>query len=109
MQKKSYYLKNGLYYDITTGRTFERTGICELTGERTLTQFHHKLSQHKCIKDLEAKKVRYPSTWTQEFINENQRIFELSPQAHADIHSMSDERFYNKYGVERSNYIWQDK
>lgn len=106
--KKSYYDKQtGEYIDITTQRRYVRTGVCQITGERTFTQFHHKLEQSKCIRDLMAKKVRYPSTWTQEFINENQRVFEVSPQVHSDIHSMSKERFYDKYGLNLDDFIYK--
>lgn len=105
--KKSYY--SGSYYvDVTTGKKIIPKGYCELCGTKYGLTQHHFLNQQKCLRDLSSKKVRYPKMWTQEFINENQRIISLCLQHHADVHSMSDERFYQKYKIERKNFIYTD-
>ena len=105
--KKSYY--SGCYYiDTTTGRKIIPKDYCELCGTKYGLTQHHFLNQQKCLRDLNSKKVRYPKMWTQEFINENQKIFSLCMQCHSDVEHLSNQHFYQKYGIERSNFIYAD-
>ena len=109
MIQKSYYLENGLYFDVTTKRTYEPKQYCELCGGHSYLTVHHFLLQHRCIKDLSAQKTITPSTWTKEFIEQHQKLFTLCVNCHHDVHGMSDERFLEKYGKERSLYVFRKK
>ena len=109
MIQKSYYLENGLYYDVTTKRTYERKQYCELCGGHSYLTVHHFLLQHRCIKDMANKKIITPSTWTEEFVKQHQKLFTLCVNCHNDVHGMSDERFFEKYGKARSIYIFHKK
>ena len=106
--RKSYYLDNGLYYDVTTDKIYVPKSYCEITGVNYGLTIHHKLSQNRCLNSLKSTKIRHPKTWTKEFIQENQKLFTLNIQVHADVHSMSDEHFYQKYGIERRNFIYTE-
>lgn len=103
--KKSYYLENGNYFDITTGQEYTPQQYCDICGCHDRLTVHHYLSQNKCLRDIKIKKTRYPSTWTQEFINQNQQLFTLCLQCHADLHNMSEENFYKKYHIKKDFYI----
>ena len=46
-------------------------------------------------------------TMTKEFIQENQKLFTLCSECHNAVHYMSDERFYNRYGRSRSEFIYK--
>lgn len=107
--KKSYYLENGNYFDVTTQREYTPKQYCELCGCHNRLTIHHFLSQNKCLRDLKTKKLNYPSMWNQDFIDKNQQLFTLCLQCHTDIHNMSDEHFYNKYHIERENYVYKNK
>lgn len=107
MMQKSYYAENGLYYDVTTNRYYDRKPFCELCGGQYHLTVHHFLYQHKCLKDLSAKRTITPLTWTADFINQHQKLFTLCTQCHADVHSMSDDRFRQKYNRERSYYVFR--
>lgn len=104
--QKSYYVENGLYFDVTTNRIYQPNHFCELCGGHSHLTVHHFLFQHKCLKDLATKKTITPSTWTAEYINQHQKLFTLCRQCHSDVHSMSNERFYEKYGKQRSYYVF---
>lgn len=106
--KKSYYLPDGRYFDTTRGIAIEVKRQCELCGATYPITQHHYLEQQKALKSLASKKVRYPKMWTKEFIDEKQQIFCLCLQCHTDVHSMSNERFYEKYGIEREKFIYLD-
>ena len=103
--KKSYF-KDGLYFDTTTGRTYEPKYYCEICKTSYRLSVHHFLNQQKCLNDLNAKKVKHPKMWTKEFIDENQKLFTLCFQCHADVESLADDKFLKKYGVERSRFIY---
>lgn len=105
--KKSHYLENGLYYDITTGRTYQPKNYCEICGCKNMLTVHHFLKQQKCLKDLASKRVITPSTWTQDFINKNQKLFTFCLQCHHDVDFLSDEKFKEKYNIERSEFIYK--
>ena len=108
--KKSYYDKSkNCYIDTTRNIEYYPKSYCELCGSTSYLTCHHFIPQHTYKNAIETVKTRVPKTLTQEFVNENQKIWTLCLNCHSDVHSMSNERFYNKYGVERSNYIWQDK
>lgn len=104
--KKSYY-KNGKYIDTTTGNEYIPKSKCELCGSTYLLSVHHYLNQQKALRDLSSRKVRYPSTWTEEFIKENQKLFTLCIQCHSDVENMSEERFYQKYNRKLSDFIYK--
>ncbi len=107
--QKSYYVENGLYFDVTTGRYYEQKSFCELCGGQYNLTVHHFLFQHRCLKDLQSTKTVTPSTWTADYINKHQKLFTLCAQCHSDVHSMSDERFWQKYKRERSFYVFHKK
>ena len=104
--KKSYYLKNGNYYDVTTQREYTPKGYCELCGNHNQLTVHHFLPQNKCINDLNSKKVIYPNTWNQNFINKYQQLFTLCLQCHSDIHTMDKASFKRKHYVDKKDYIY---
>ena len=64
------------------------------------------LNQQKCLNDLNAKKVKHPKMWTKEFIDENQKLFTLCTQCHADVERLSKENFFEKYKREKRKYIF---
>lgn len=107
--QKSYFLKNGLYYDTTTKTFYEPKQRCEICGATYPLSVHHYLNQQKCLKDLSAQKVIYPSTWTKEFINENQKLFTLCYQCHKDVETLSEEKFKEKYKQEKEKFIYIKK
>lgn len=104
--KKSYYLKNGLYYDTTTGREYRKKGYCEICKSPYFLTVHHFLNQQKCLNNLNAKKVKHPKDWTKEFIDENQKLFTLCTQCHSDVENLSKEKFFEKYKREKRKYIF---
>lgn len=107
--KKSYYNKNkGCYIDTTRNVEYYPKSYCEICGQRQYLTCHHYISQHSYKNAIESIKIKFPKTLTQDFVNENQKIYTLCLNCHADVHSMSDERFYQKYGIERKNFIYTD-
>ena len=106
--KKSYYEKSGLYFDVTTGRRYIPRDRCELCGTSHFLTVHHYLNQQKAIKDLNAKKVRYPSTWSKEFIDKNQKLFTLCVQCHNDVENLDNDKFFDKYLVPKGFFIYQE-
>lgn len=54
--KKSYYLDNGLYMDITTGKTYQPKQQCELCKSYYGLSVHHFIEQQKALRDLKTKK-----------------------------------------------------
>jgi len=106
--KKSYYLENGNYFDITTGKEYTPQVYCDICGCHSRLTVHHYLSQNKCLRDLKIKRLNYPSIWNQEFINKNQQLFTLCVQCHTDVHNMSKENFYKKYHINKEYYIWNN-
>lgn len=105
--KKSYYLEGGLYFDTTTQTVYEPKPYCEICGRRNMLTVHHKLIQHKCLKDLATKRTITPSTWTQEFINKNQKLFTVCLQCHSDIHNCNNEAFFDRYKRNRNEFIYK--
>jgi len=105
--KKSYYLESGLYFDTTTQTTYEPKPYCEICGRRNMLTVHHKLTQHKCLKDLATKRTITPSTWTQEFIKKNQKLFTVCLQCHSDIHNCNKEVFFDRYKISRDEFIYK--
>ena len=101
--KKSYYTEDGYYMDITTGKKYLPKRYCEICGTFHWLTVHHRLSQNKCIRDLQSK-IKTPKTWTQEFINENQKLFTVCLNCHANIHANSD-NFWQKYNLNKKEYI----
>lgn len=107
--QKSHY-KDGQYFDVTTNTFYTPKDRCELCGISYPLDNHHFLSQSRCLRDLKANKTRTPKTWTQEFINEHQKIFTVCRECHNILESKSwtQERFYQKYGKNKSDYIYED-
>ena len=107
--KKSYYdKKKNKYIDTTTNREYTPKGLCEICKSPYFLTVHHFLNQQKCLKDLASKKVKHPKDWTKEFIDENQKLFTLCFQCHADVENLADDKFLRKYGVDRSRFIWRE-
>ena len=94
--KKSYYLENGLYFDVTTGKTYQPKEQCEICKRYYNLTVHHFIEQQKALRDLKTKKTITPKTMTKEFIEENQKLFTLCMDCHTDVHNMKNERFYEK-------------
>lgn len=105
--KKSYYLENGLYMDVTTGKTYQPKQQCELCKSYYGLSVHHFIEQQKALRDLKTKKTITPKTMTKEFIEENQKLFTLCSECHNAVHYMSEERFYNRYGRSKSEFIYK--
>lgn len=103
--KKSHYIENGLYLDTTTGNTYQPKEYCELCKSYHNLTVHHFIEQQKALRDLKAKKVITPNTMTLEYLQENQKLFTVCLQCHTDIHHLSDERFYKKYGRYKKDFI----
>ena len=102
--KKSYYINNDEYLDVTTNKKYKPKKYCELCGASYPLTIHHKLLQNKCIRDLNAK-IKFPKTYTQEFINANQKLFTLCLNCHANIHNMTHKRFMEVYNKDLNDYI----
>ncbi len=109
-RRKSYYLPDGTYFDTTTGRTYETKAYCEICGINLwghITDVHHYLQQQKCLRDLETidiGKSVTPSTWTQEFINEHQRLYTVCRECHNAIHARGKKQIIN--GRNLRDYLW---
>ena len=85
VKTRSYYLPDGTYFDVTTGRTYQKKEYCEICGANFKPLFvHHFLDQQKCMRDVETK-IQAPYIWTQEFINENQKLFTLCNDCHKAV------------------------
>jgi len=104
--QKSHY-KDGQYFDTTTGTFYTPKDKCELCKGQFGLQVHHKLPQSKCIRDLKTKKTKNESTWTQDFINDNQKLFTLCLKCHSNVHSFSYNRFKFYYNKNISDYIYK--
>lgn len=101
--KKSYW-KDGIYIDVTTNRVYTPKNYCEICGASFPLTVHHKLPQSKCLRDLKTK-VKTPSTWTQEYIDKNQRLFTLCLDCHANVHNISKERFQERYHKDKDYFV----
>lgn len=107
--KKSYYDKTkNCYIDTTTYREYYPKTQCEICGASYPLSVHHFLNQTRCLKSLEAKKVKFPKMWTEDFINDNQKLFTLCFQCHNDVENLSNEKFKQKYNLNRSDFIYLD-
>ena len=106
MNKNRSYYKDGLYIDVTTGKSYQPEVKCELCNKSTKLTVHHYLKQQKCMRDKNSK-IKAPYIWTQEFINKNQKLFTLCLDCHADVEFMDDDEFYEKYDIERSEFIYE--
>lgn len=102
--KKSHYIENGLYLDTTTGKTYQPKDYCELCKVGYGLTVHHYIPQQKALKDLKTK-VKYPSTLTQEYLEAHQKLFTVCLDCHGNIHNMSENRFYERYGKEKDFYL----
>ena len=106
--KKSYFdNKKGVYIDTTRNIEYIPKNRCELCGSSARLSVHHYLAQQKCLRDKDTKVV-YPSTWTHEFINHNQKLFTLCFQCHAEVEHGNNEKFKQKYGIDRSYFIYEE-
>ena len=108
MDRKSYY-KEGVYIDTTTGREYIPKDRCEICKASFGLTVHHYIYQQLCMRDLKAKKTRTPKTLTQEFINDNQKLFTLCTNTcHQDVHSLSEERFFQRYGLDKKEFVYSE-
>lgn len=100
MKKSGYDLDSGFYLDVTTGRLYQKDNKCFLCGATWKPLFvHHFLDQSKCERDKKSiakGKVVKPNMWTQEFINENQKLYTVCKECHSFIESRSKKPINNK-------------
>ena len=95
MLPKSYYIdrQKGIYFDVTTETTYQLNDKCALCGAKWgELEVHHYLDQSKCERDKKSiakGKVITPNMWTQEFINEHQKLYTVCPECHDKIESRS--------------------
>jgi len=109
MVRSGFDKETGLYKDVTTGRLYEPKLYCEICGINhwnARLEVHHFLPQQKCERDKKSK-VIYPSTWTQDFINENQKLFTVCRECHNAIHSRGRKKVIN--GRDLRDYLWQEE
>ena len=104
--KKSHFLENGMYFDVTTQTKYIPKKRCELCKASYPLSVHHYLNQQKCIRDTQSKRIKHPKMWTQEFIDENQKLFTLCYQCHADVENMSNYKFFQRYGRNKNDFIY---
>ena len=105
MKNRSYY-KNGEYIDVTTGRSYQPKYTCEICGSRIALSVHHFLKQQKCMRDMKSK-IKAPYIWTKEFIEKHQKLFTLCLNCHHDVDFMEDGLFFEKYGIKRSEFVYE--
>lgn len=97
MLPKSYYIdrQKGIYFDVTTETVYhldDKCAVCKATWKPL--EVHHFLDQHKCEKDkrsIRIGKVVTPNMWTQEFINEHQKLYTVCNECHGKIERRSKE------------------
>lgn len=96
MGKRSGFDKNtGMYFDCTTGRLYEPKSYCEICGANwKQLEVHHYLPQQKCERDKKSK-IQAPYIWTQEFINENQKLYTVCRECHNAIHARGKKQIIN--------------
>lgn len=106
--KKSYFdKKKGKYIDTTTGNEYIPKTSCELCGSQYMLSVHHYLNQQKALRDMESTKVKFPNMWTKEFVQENQKLFTLCYQCHADVENLDEKKFFEKYRIEKEEFIYE--
>jgi len=104
MVRSGFDSETGLYRDVTTGQLYEMRNYCEICGANFKPlEVHHYLSQQKCERDKKSK-IQAPYIWTQEFINENQKLFTVCRECHNAIHSRGRKGVIN--GRNLRDYIW---
>ena len=106
MVRSGFDKDTGLYRDVTTGQLYEMRNYCEICGINhwnARLEVHHKLPQQKCERDKKSK-IQAPYIWTQDFINENQRLYTVCRECHNAIHSRGRKGTIN--GRNLKDYIW---
>ena len=105
--KRSYYLPDGRYFDTTTDRIYEPKEYCEICGANWPLTVHHYLDQNKCLRDKDSK-IKAPYIWTQEFINEHQKLFTLCVDCHTIVEKKGNK---NKTlnGRLLANYLYRNE
>ena len=109
MKKSGYDLDSGFYLDVTTGRLYEPKLYCEICGinhYNARLDVHHYLPQGKCLRDVKSKDPK-PCHWSQEFINENQKLFTVCRQCHDAIHARGRKKVIN--GRDLRNYLYVEE
>ena len=105
MVRSGFDIESGLYKDITTGRLYEPLNFCEICGANWKPlETHHFLPQSKCLRDKKSK-VDAPYIWTQEFINENQKLYTVCRECHTKIHNCSSPKTVIN-GRRIYDYLW---
>lgn len=107
--EKSHVISDDIYWDVTTGKHYKVKPCCELCKTKYPLSVHHYLNQQKCLRDTSGKKVKFPKMWTQEFIDENQKLFTLCFQCHSDVENMNPSKFFEKYGRKKSDFVYEVK
>lgn len=105
---RSYYLDNGEYFDITTGNTYTPRTFCEICGLNSgwvNLEVHHFLPQQKCERDKKSK-IKAPYIWTQDFINENQKLYTVCQECHRKIHNCTSKKTIIN-GRRIYDYLWR--
>ena len=110
--ERSYYLEDGTYFDVTTGRSYYPDEVCEICKKSWLpVEVHHYLPQQKCMRDLNSiaiGKVVHPKMWTQEFINENQKLYTVCRGCHKKIHNCTSKKTVEN-GHRIYDYLWREE
>ena len=109
MVRSGFDKDSGLYKDVTTGRLYEPKLYCEICGINhwnARLEVHHFLPQQKAMRDLKSK-IQAPYIWTQDFINENQKLFTVCRECHNAIHAKGRKKVIN--GRDLRNYLWQEE
>ena len=108
-EKSGFDIESGLYKDVTTGRLYEPKLYCEICGINhwnAQLEVHHYLPQQKCERDKKSK-IQAPYIWTQEFINENQKLFTVCRSCHDAIHARGRKGTIN--GRNLNDYLWKEE
>ena len=107
MVRSGFDKDTGLYRDVTTGQLYELKNYCEICGANfKQLEVHHFLPQQKCERDKKSK-IQAPYIWTQDFINENQKLYTVCRECHNAIHSRGRKGVIN--GRELKNYLWREE
>lgn len=108
MVRSGFDKETGLYRDVTTGRLYEPKNYCEICGcNWKPLEIHHFLKQQKCERDKKSK-IQAPYIWSQEFINENQKLYTVCRECHSKIHNCSSKKTVVN-GRRIYDYLWREE
>ena len=105
MVRSGFDESTGLYWDCTTDTLYEPKNYCEICGRNWVQlDIHHFLPQQKCERDKKSK-IQAPYIWTQEFINEHQKLYTVCRDCHTKIHNCSSPKTVIN-GRRIYDYLW---